>query len=52
MSDESRTFDFGDNPVSDSSFEDIDSSADVLLVARGGSDRNRIARIKHQHTKR
>ena len=47
MSGETRTFDFGDKPVSDSSFEDIESTADKLMVARGGSYSNRFARVKH-----
>jgi hypothetical protein len=47
MRDESRTFDFGDSSVSDSSFDDVESTADEFLVARGGADGSRFSKIRH-----
>ena len=44
---ESRTFDFGGNSVEDSTFEDIESSADRIVVA-GGGRRNRFADVRHK----
>jgi hypothetical protein len=42
-----KTFDFGDSEVADSTFEDVDSTADKLLEAKGGSKRTRFQRISH-----
>ncbi len=43
---ETRTFDFRDGSVEDSSFNDIDSSADRLMSARDVR-RSRFERIRH-----
>jgi hypothetical protein len=43
-----RTFDFGEHAVSESSVEDVDSTADELMVARGGVNRSRLSRVRHR----
>jgi hypothetical protein len=47
VSEGSKTFDFGESNVTGSEFEDVESTADTLLVATGGSDNNRFRRVVH-----
>lgn len=41
------TFDLGDGQIADSTFEDVDTSADRVVAARGGLDRVEWRRIRH-----
>jgi hypothetical protein len=41
------TFDLGEGQILDSTFEDVESSADRLVVARGGMERSDWRRISH-----
>jgi hypothetical protein len=51
MSDESKTFDFGDSPITRSTFEDIESTADTMMEARGGVAGSVFRRIRHAPVK-
>lgn len=41
------TFDLGDGQIADSTFEDVKSSAERVVAARGGLDRVAWRRIRH-----
>lgn len=41
------TFDLGDGQIADSTFEDVDSSAERVVAARGGMDQVAWRRIRH-----
>ncbi len=43
-----RTFDFGEGGVSDSTFQDIQSSADILLHSPGGAQNVAADRVLHE----